>query len=463
VGLYQKYGKIPPIQGVCVNYNELLSLQSHLKTFKTIHKAKRIDDNTVILRFDKEFEYGFIMNRGNSNVYKTKQGTFLQNYNAPFDNLLEQLVTNSKIISIDIVSNDRVLRFTLQSKNSYKTQTIYLQFEFTGKFTNIIILNEDETIIEALRHIDSSKSFRVIRPNIKLIPLIPRTQKVDTAYIDIEKILTQNYENTQKSKIDNVRHRLLSSMLTKQKSLKKILASMPQIEELENESTINNLYGTIILSNLNKITPYSLKFDTFDFEGNPISIQLPKDISVNKMGNYFFNKAKKAKKRALHIYIQKENISGKLDFLDTTINLIKNAKDYEQLSFFIPQKSSQKKSKNIDENLNLVWVEGYKVYIGRNKNENKTLLEISKSNDIWMHIKDISSSHVIIKTDKQNVPSSVIKNAAQLCVEYSSKNAGDYIVDYTKRKFVKPTGEANVFYTNYDSIFIRKEGIEIRT
>jgi len=217
------------------------------------------------------------------------------------------------------------------------------------------------------------------------------------------------------------------------------------------------------LSNLNKITPYSLKFDTFDFEGNPISIQLPKDISVNKMGNYFFNKAKKAKKRALHIYIQKENISGKLDFLDTTINLIKNAKDYEQLSFFIPQKSSQKKSKNIDENLNLVWVEGYKVYIGRNKNENKTLLEISKSNDIWMHIKDISSSHVIIKTDKQNVPSSVIKNAAQLCVEYSSKNAGDYIVDYTKRKFVKPTGEANVFYTNYDSIFIRKEGIEIRT
>ncbi|MDD5549172.1 MAG: NFACT RNA binding domain-containing protein [Sulfurovaceae bacterium] len=446
-----------------MNYNELLSLQSHLKTFKTIHKAKRIDDNTVILRFDKEFEYGFIMNRGNSNVYKTKQGTFLQNYNAPFDNLLEQLVTNSKIISVDIVSNDRVLRFTLQSKNSYKTQTIYLQFEFTGKFTNIIILNEDETIIEALRHIDSSKSFRVIRPNIKLIPLIPRVQKTDTAYIDIENILTQNYENTQKSKIDNVRHKLLSSMLTKQKSLKKILISMPQIEELENESIINNLYGTIILSNLNKITPYSLKFDTFDFEGNPISIQLPKDISVNKMGNYFFNKAKKAKKRALHIYIQKENINGKLDFLDTTINLIQNAKDYEQLSFFIPQKSSQKKSKSIDENLNLVWIENYKVYIGRNKNENKTLLEISKSNDIWMHIRDVSSSHVIIKTDKQNVPSSVIKNAAQLCVEYSSKNAGDYIVDYTKRKFVKPAGEANVFYTNYDSIFIRKEGIEIRT
>lgn len=446
-----------------MNYSELLALQSYLKSFDTIYKAKRIDDNTVILRFDKEYEYGFVMTRGNSAVYKTKQRSFLQNYNAPFDNLLEQLVTNSKILDIAIVANDRVLRFTLQTKNSYKMQTFYLQFEFTGKFTNIIILNKDETIIEALRHIDSSKSFRVIRPNIELMPLILREQKINTLSITIEELLKQNYEKIEKSKIESIKNRLLSTLLTKQKNLKNILLSMPQIEELENESDLNNLYGTIILANLNDIIPYSSKFDTFDFDGNAISIQLPKNMTINRMGNYFFNKAKKAKKKALHIHLQKENINEKLDFIDTTINLIQNAKEYEQLSFFIPQKTSQKKSKSIDENLNIVWIEGYKVYIGRNKNENKTLLEISKSNDIWMHIKDVSSSHVIIKTDKQNVPPSVINNAAKLCVEYSVKNAGDYVVDYTKRKFVKPGDDANVFYANYDSISTRKEGIEIRT
>lgn len=446
-----------------MNYSELLALQSYLKSFDTIYKAKRIDDNTIILRFDKEYEYGFVMTRGNSAVYKTKQRSFLQNYNAPFDNLLEQLVTNSKILDIAIVANDRVLRFKLQTKNSYKMQTFYLQFEFTGKFTNIIILNEDETIIEALRHIDSSKSFRVIRPNIELVPLLSREQKIDNLPTEIENILRRNYEKIEILKIDNIKNRLLSTLLTKQKNLKKILTSMPKIEELENESDLNNLYGTIVLANLNDITPYSSKFDTFDFDGNAISIQLPKNITINRMGNYFFNKAKKAKKKALHIHLQKENINEKLDFLDTTINLIQNAKEYEQLSFFIPQKTSQKKTKSVDENLNIVWIEGYKVYIGRNKNENKTLLEISKSNDIWMHIKNVSSSHVIIKTDKQNVPLSVLNNAAKLCVEYSVKNAGDYVVDYTKRKFVKPGDDANVFYANYDSISARKEGIEIRT
>lgn len=446
-----------------MNYSELLALQSHLKSFDIIYKAKRIDDNIVILRFDKESEYGFVMSRGNSSVYKSKQRTFLQNYNAPFDNLLEQLVTNSKILSINIVSNDRVLRFALESKNSYKIQNFYLQFEFTGKFTNIILLNEDETIIEAIRHIDSSKSFRVVRPNIKLLPLIPRIQKRDLAHIDIENILTQNYDKLKKSKFENIKHKLLASMLTKQKSLENLLLLMPKIEDLENEYQQNSLFGTIVLSNLHKITPYSLKFDTFDFEGNPITITLPKNRSANKMGTYFFDKAKKAKRKSLHIHIQKENINEKLDFLKTTINLIQNAKEYEQLAYFIPQKSSQKKSKGIDENLNIVWIEGYKVYIGRNKNENKTLLEISRSNDIWMHIKDISSAHMIIKTDKQNVPHSVIQNAAQLCVEYSSKNAGDYIVDYTKRKFVKPGEDANALYTNYQSISVRKEGVEIRT
>lgn len=446
-----------------MNYSELLALHSHLKTFQTIYKAKRIDDNTIVLRFDKEFEYGFVMTRGNSTVYKAKQRAFLQNYSAPFDNILESLVTNSKIIDVSLVSNDRVLRFELESKNSYRCKKLFLQFEFTGKFTNAIIVDENEIIIEALRHIDSSKSFRVIRPNIELAPLLSREQKIYNVPIAIEDLLKQNYEKIEISKIANIKNRLLSTLLAKQKNLKKILSSMPQIDELEKESNLNNLYGTIVLSNLNQIIPYSLKFETYDFEGNPISIPLPKNITINKMGNYFFNKAKKAKKKALHIHIQKENINEKLDFLETTMNLIQNAKEYERLSFFIPQKTSQKKSKSIDENLNVVWIEGYKVYIGRNKNENKQLLELSKSNDIWMHIRDISSSHVIIKTDKQSIPENVLKNAAQLCVEFSVKNAGDYTVDYTKRKFVKPQEEANVFYTNYDSIAIRKDGIEIRS
>jgi len=65
------------------------------------------------------------------------------------------------------------LKFHLLSKRHYKSRKISIQFEFTGKNTNAIILSEDDIIIEALRHIDQESSFRVVRPNVKLLELPP--------------------------------------------------------------------------------------------------------------------------------------------------------------------------------------------------------------------------------------------------------------------------------------------------
>ena len=119
------------------------------------------------------------------------------------------------------------------------------------------------------------------------------------------------------------------------------------------------------------------------------------------------------------------------------------------------------KKKNLREG-ELFWVEDYKVLVGRNSNENQKLLEIAKANDLWMHIRDVPSSHVIIRTDKQNLPDSVIQAAAKLCVDFSVKKPGDYEVDYTKRKFVKVQEGSNVLYNKYDTIKVTKEGVEIR-
>jgi len=79
-----------------------------------------------------------------------------------------------------------------------------------------------------------------------------------------------------------------------------------------------------------------------------------------------------------------------------------------------------------------------------------------------MHIRDVPSSHVIIRTDKQNLPDSIVRSAAKLCVDFSVKSPGDYEVDYTKRKFVKVQEGANVLYNKYDTIKVTKEGVEIR-
>jgi len=431
--------------------------------FDTIFKAKRIGDNTISLRFDKKYEYGFVMTRGESMVYRAPQSPYSQNYNAPFDNLLESLVSYSNILDIKVLPNDRVLCFTLQTKNKYKTQTIILQFEFTGRHTNVILLDENGIIIEALRHIDAGKSFRVIRPGVELLSLPSRTQNTALAGVNIEDLLERNYQSLQARTLSNIKQNLNNATQKKYNKLYKLLSSLPSEEALRDEYEKYNLYGSIVLANLHHIKAYDLELKTKDFEGNSITINLPKHISINRIGDYFFTMAKKAKNKAVHVHIERENLQSKVSFYKTLLELINSATTTEQLLPFMPQKSGQKKEKNKTDDTQIFWIEGYKVLIGRNKKENKKLLALAKANDIWMHIQGVPSSHVVIKTDKQSIPGSVIRSAAKLCVDFSTDKAGEYKVDFTKRKFVKPQEEANVFYTNYETIIVTKAGVEIRS
>ena len=451
------------IQGVSVTYSELVLLQKYLSQYTTIQKAKRIGENTILLRFDRDYEFGFMMTRGESTVYRSTQNPFLQNYNAPFDNALESLITHSKIRSIEIVANDRVLRFNLESKSSYKSKNIALQFEFTGRHTNVILLDENEQIIEALRHIDASKSFRVVRPGVTLLPLKQREQKETQSDHDIEKIVDQNYRDLTQKKIDATKQNLTAEVERKLKKVLKRLDALPNEEKLEEEIEKYTLYGGITLANLHAIQPFDKVLKTLDYEGNEITIELPSDTPKNRIPDHFYLLAKKRKNRAKHIYLERENLESKIDFLNRLKTMIATASDMQELSTFIPHKTAQKKEKNRNEDGEVFWVQGYKIIVGKNQNENKKLLALAKANDIWMHIQGIPSAHVIIKTDKQSIPNEVLMRSARLCVDFSTKNAGEYTVDYTKRKFVKPQEGSNVFYTNYESIRVTKEGIEIRS
>jgi predicted ribosome quality control (RQC) complex YloA/Tae2 family protein len=128
----------------------------------------------------------------------------------------------------------------------------------------------------------------------------------------------------------------------------------------------------------------------------------------------------------------------------------------------VPKRGRAKRKKEKQRIGELYWIEGYKVMVGRNAKENQALLELARANDIWMHVRGIPGSHVIIRTDKQNLPESLLQAAAKLCVDFSTDIPGNYEVDYTKRKFVKSIEGSNVVYDKYKTIHVLKEGVEIR-
>ena len=442
---------------------ELKAIAKRLNDFSFISRARRVEDNTLELVFDKSDSYFFSMTRGHSFIYKAPSQRPLQGYSAPFDTLLHTLLSASKLIRVDVPNDDRILRFTLAPKSSYKDKIIYLQLEFTGKNTNAILIDDNEIIIEALRHIDADSSFRVVRPGLELldIPAFVRTEETHLIE-DIDTYLEDKFSQIEAKKLLEMKKQKLSTVAKKIHKFEQLLAKLPNEEKLEQQSQEHKKNANLILANLYQIKPYDKKLKTYDFEGNEVTILLPQEVKVNRMSDYYFNLSKRAKSKAKNVHIEYENLATKKAFYENIYFALEQAHTPYELELLVPKRAKSLRKKEKLREGELFWIEGYKVLVGRNSNENQKLLEIAKANDLWMHIRDVPSSHVIIKTDKQNLPDSIIQAAAKLCVDFSVKNPGDYEVDYTKRKFVKVQEGSNVLYNKYDTIRVTKEGIEIR-
>ncbi len=446
---------------------ELEQLSRYLHKYKTISHIKRIENNLIEIVFDKNKDKTIFvdMTRSASTVYIGHYIQSAQEYKAPFDKLLEQFFTRARIVSVDVPGNDRIIRLTVAPPSRYIERKMTLRLEFTGRHTNAIIVDENNRVIEALHHIDSDRSYRVVKPG-EILTSLPKNETTHNLTpqksFDIVEFLEENRKKIFKKKLNTIKKSKIKLINKKIDKIKKLLNELPEPETLSQKAIEYRNIGNIILANLHNIKEYDRKLITKDFEGSTIEIPLPENIAKNRFSEHYFNLAKKAEAKSARVHLEKKNLESKLFFYENILGSIESSEDPYAIESLMPKKGASLKKKEKLKKGELYWIEGYKVLVGRNSSENQYLLEAAKANDIWMHIRGVPSSHLIIKTDKQNLPDSLLYAAAKLCVDTSVRNAGDYEVDYTRRKFVKIQEGSRVEYDKYDTIRIRKDGIEIR-
>jgi len=369
--------------------------------------------------------------------------------------VLAKRFNRSNILDVKLVRNDKILSIKTSVASAYKEQSTYLQLEFTGKFTNIIILDQDKTVLEALRHIDLFSSYREVRVGQKLkdlqkAPFKPKEYLLD----DVEQFLYDTYKKEQSKKLELLKKQKLNFLEKKLKKLKKLYDSLESKERLFEDATKFEHIGNLILLNAKNIKPYTDKISLNDYDGSKIELKLEKLYSnAYEMSNDFFAKSKKAKQRAKNLHIEEESLISKIKYIKLFMNSIKEAKDITKIEILFPKQQHSKKVQK-DDSVEVFWIEGYKILLGKNEKGNIKLLQNSKSRDIWVHMKDRASAHVIIKTDKQNVPIDVIKEAGRLCVDFTTTSKDRYLVDYTQRREVSIQSGANVLYNKYKTLEI---------
>ena len=259
----------------------------------------------------------------------------------------------------------------------------------------------------------------------------------------------------------------VDSQIKKFKKIEKnIKVDLKKNENFENYKNI----GDILAANMHQIKYGIKKVTVFDFYNNQqITINLNPLLSPNDNLNFYYNKYNKGKRtisalnsrfldiqneikyfEEIKMFIEKENDFIGIEEIENELNLTNNG-----------NKSKNKIKLNKPKKRDLLSFDynGFQIFVGRNNKENEEIsFSKGQPNDIWLHIKDIPGSHVLILRNNQELPNDVLLHAANLACEYSKAKKGDKVtVDYCERKFVKKIKNSkpgNVIYTNFHSLLI---------
>ncbi|WP_066387045.1 NFACT family protein [Helicobacter himalayensis] len=501
----------------------------YIAQFKKIYFCKRIDDNVFLLNLENTLFY-IDLTRGNSGIYCTQREILgAKSFNAPMDLKLREYCTNATLIDCHTDGNNRILCLHFLAKSSYKEESFCLEFEFTGKFTNAILLNQKRVVIEALRHLPNAK--RPLQVGKVLVKLPQQTRALESLQDshqlgkveqmheveakrnlstrdDTKAFLCELFTKHCAQKLESAKAQAQKNLDSKKLALEKNLQNLPDKNELEHLSEQSALFARCILAHLHEINPANIyathifleqnfanslnpteskfskqldriyKYSSFQktpsmraqaepcgihfregdiFKGREskiLQIPIPKEIaSFSDLAQYYFLLSKKYAKKAQNIHLQIENLQDSLRFLDSQKALVQRVTSFEELKIFTPQKQKGKKSdKKSGTAFEVFFIAGVKVGVGKNANQNIALLKAASAEDVWLHVRDVPSSHMILFCGKTKIAESVLQKAGQILIELCGIKGGNLPVDYTKRKFVKITQGANVVYAKYQRL-----------
>ncbi|MCH7408632.1 NFACT RNA binding domain-containing protein [Belliella sp. DSM 111904] len=211
---------------------------------------------------------------------------------------------------------------------------------------------------------------------------------------------------------------------------------------LENETSPSQI-ADVIMANLHQIPKGIESVELFNFyTQRDQTIKLKRGVSPQKSAENLYRKSKNRKIELDQLY---QNLSDKealLEDVQYKLNELREILNFKELRAFLKDHNliNQQKEKQEQTPFKRFEIEGFEVLVGKSAKANDEMLRyFAWKEDLWLHAKDVSGSHVIIKYKSGlNIPKPVLERAAELAAYYSkSKNDSLASVMYTPVKFVR--------------------------
>ncbi|KRN02206.1 fibronectin-binding protein [Levilactobacillus senmaizukei DSM 21775 = NBRC 103853] len=252
---------------------------------------------------------------------------------------------------------------------------------------------------------------------------------------------------------------------TKLKKLQRTLA------ETENADDYR-IKGEVLTTYLHQVNRGDTEVSLPNFYDNNalIKIALSNQLSPNQNAQKYFKRYQKAKNAVIYVNEQLKITQADVDYFSNIMAQIELAapKDLVDIRLELQQggylrdhdhqkKAKKQKRQKVSKPDQFTATDGTKISVGKNNLQNDQLsLHTAKRTDIWLHVKDMPGSHVIIHDE--NPSEATILEAAQLAAYFSKgRESSNVPVDYVPvKRLRKPNGAKPgfVIFTGQRTVYV---------
>ena len=342
--------------------------------------------------------------------------------------------------------------------------------------TNALEKEQIERLYEAFSRILQNVKTSTFVPNIVYengapveyasIPLTLYGNDVTKQFDSISTLLESYY--AEKNTITRIRQksvdlrRIVQTAL--ERNVKKYDLQLKQMKDTEKKDKLK-VYGELLNTYGYDVPEGAKSTEALNYYTNEmITIPLDPQLSATENAKKYFDKYSKLKRTYEALFQLTKETKEEIEHLEsiaTALDIALQEEDLVQIkeeltqSGYIRRKGNAKKQRFTSKPFHYISSDGFHIYVGKNNFQNDELtFQFAVGNDWWFHAKGIPGSHVIVKTNGEELPDRTFEEAGRLAAYYSkAKNQEKVEIDYTEKKNVKKPGGGKpgfvVYYTNY--------------
>ena len=386
-----------------------------------------INNETLLFPFAEDYHNSLVVSLNNRCplIYKINCDIFFKSFDNSFLQKFKKIFNRTFIHNLKLSSKDNVVTFELRSNETDESRLLVA--ELIPNCPNLVVVNDGKVEEAYYKNKNRDLTFGA---NYKLPDSL---NELNGDQEITEEFLQSHFKVEDELRYKEKYSEFVKFLNNKIKSANKKISSINgDLKKAEENQKFRGFADEIYTLGLD----LKSKFESLELCGEFVKLDASKTLSENCQ--IFYKKAKKAKETMKHFQTNIDSAQKSLDEYNRILNEFNSAEEKEKdriLETYFPVNKKKETQETI---FNRPWRYNYNgtyIYFGKNASQNDYLSFVMKLDRdyTWMHIKNLSGSHLVICSRKPTENELLL--AAEFALLCSHQKTGEIV--YTKKKNVR--------------------------